>query len=517
MRRDEAPARAADARRRASRRRRWRWRQQRAQEVGDRQALARPQADHGLGRQRAVGDGAHDVGELRRGRARRSAVMSFVVEAIGRRASARRERRRRRSPARRGSRRAPGWPAGRPPAAAAARVDGGGRRRADRGEQGRPAEDARRGLRGRRSRRELEPLAGLQRLAVDALVEAHRACASGTPVRSAIADSVSPACTVYVRRWRRVRRGRRGRRGRDACSGGRRARARRHELVVAAPEGRPPRRRPRPRPRARSAPASGLGCARASSVDPGMAEEQRRIGRAARPERYASAHAAARSRSASARAASAGRAAAALVRGDDGARRGDEAAGAPRREGGREVLHAAALGADAREQEDGARHELAQARDVLGRGRADDRADVRQRVARPAPSSSTRRATRSHTGSPSRVGRSWTSAAPGFDVRTRTKTPARASRAALGQDAERVAPHVRVRREGVGAQALRRARTASASRRRAPARRRRRRRRCRRAWRRRGRAGRRRGHAASRPRSAAHPGAPRRSKQAAAA
>ena len=53
----------------------------------------------------------------------------------------------------------------------------------------------------------------------------------------------------------------------------------------------------------------------------------------------------------------------------------------PARPGGerrREVLDAAALRADARQQERRARHELAHARDVLGRGRADDGADVRQ-------------------------------------------------------------------------------------------------------------------------------------------
>ena len=83
---------------------------------------------------------------------------------------------------------------------------------------------------------------------------------------------------------------------------------------------------------------------------------------------------------------------------DDRARRGDEAAGAPGRERRGEVLDAAALRADAGQQERRARHQLAQPREVLGRGRADDGADVaRPVVAVARPSAATSAATRSQT------------------------------------------------------------------------------------------------------------------------
>ena len=73
-----------------------------------------------------------------------------------------------------------------------------------------------------------------------------------------------------------------------------------------------------------------------------------------------------------------GRAAGRLVRGRDRARGGHQAGGGVGGERGREVLDAAALGADPGQQEDRPRHELAHARDVLGRGGADDGADVVQ-------------------------------------------------------------------------------------------------------------------------------------------
>ena len=58
-------------------------------------------------------------------------------------------------------------------------------------------------------------------------------------------------------------------------------------------------------------------------------------------------------------------------------------AGRARGEGGRDVLHAAALRADARQQERGARHQLAQALEVLRDGGPGDRADVGDRPVGP--------------------------------------------------------------------------------------------------------------------------------------
>ncbi len=60
----------------------------------------------------------------------------------------------------------------------------------------------------------------------------------------------------------------------------------------------------------------------------------------------------------------------------DGAGGGDEPAGAAGKKGGGEILDAPALGADAGEQEDGMRHELAGAGEMLGRGGAHDGSDV---------------------------------------------------------------------------------------------------------------------------------------------
>ena len=115
--------------------------------------------------------------------------------------------------------------------------------------------------------------------------------------------------------------------------------------------------------------------------------------------------------------------------------------------------------------------------------------------------------------SPPNRAASSTSAAPGFDVRTRTKTPASRGRATVSSGFERVAAHVGADRHRVGAEAV-----DVAERRRRGAEQRLRvgegaRRRCRRAWRRRGRAARRVGVVDDEP-SASRPGAPRRSKQA---
>ena len=107
-------------------------------------------------------------------------------------------------------------------------------------------------------------------------------------------------------------------------------------------------------------------------------------------------------------------------------------AGGVGREGRREVVDGAALGAHAGQQEDRVRHQLAQAARA---GRAGSRrsprrrATARTRPRRRAPSSSTIRASRSCSGAPS-GSRSWRSAAPGLEVRTSTKQPAPAAAAA---------------------------------------------------------------------------------------
>ena len=209
---------------------------------------------------------------------------------------------------------------------------------------------------------------------------------------------------------------------------------------------------------------------------------------------------AARSRSASARAAAPGAAAGRCsCAARDRARRGDEAAGAAGREG---RARGPRRGRPARRcpgSRNGVRGISSRsAGEVLGRGGADDGADVVQRRCRapaaPRPSTMPRDAL-PHALAALGSARSSTSAAPGFEVRTRTKTPASRRARGLEQRLERVDAEQRVGGEGVGAEARDRRRTASASRRPAPARRRRRRRRCRRACRRRARAGRPRGRA----------------------
>ena len=137
------------------------------------------------------------------------------------------------------------------------------------------------------------------------------------------------------------------------------------------------------------------------------------------------------------------------------------------------------------------------------------------RLARPAAGalSATRRRAARAAGRRRRR-RSWTSAAPGLEVRTRAKTPAPASRGGGDQRLERVAAEQRVggerrRRRGraTGPQGVSSRRPAPGRRpRRSPARRR--------ACRRRPPAARRRGAAAQTSSSAPQPGAPRRSKQA---
>ena len=94
------------------------------------------------------------------------------------------------------------------------------------------------------------------------------------------------------------------------------------------------------------------------------------------------------------------------------------------------------------------------AAEVLGRGRPDHRAHA----AEPALAGEARRrsatssARRSCSGRPSSSA-SWSSAAPGFEVRTSRKTPAPAAGGRVDQRLERVAAEQRVGGEGVGAEA----------------------------------------------------------------
>ena len=108
-----------------------------------------------------------------------------------------------------------------------------------------------------------------------------------------------------------------------------------------------------------------------------------------------------RSSAAAAAAAAAGSPPRSRVGVDDRARGRDQPRGGVGREGGPQGLGAAALRAHAREQEERARHQLAQARQVLGpRGAARPRP---RRPARPRPSSSASAARRSCTGGSPRV------------------------------------------------------------------------------------------------------------------
>ena len=128
----------------------------------------------------------------------------------------------------------------------------------------------------------------------------------------------------------------------------------------------------------------------------------------------------------------------------------------PGREGRREVLDAAALGADARQQERRARHQLAHAREVLGRGGADHRADVGE-PARPPPSSSTSRARRSHSGRRRPAARSCDVGGAGVGGADEHEHPGPGGARGLDQRLERVAAEQRVDGQRVGARGRRRA------------------------------------------------------------
>ena len=161
-----------------------------------------------------------------------------------------------------------------------------------------------------------------------------------------------------------------------------------------------------------------------------------------------------------------------------------------------------------------ARHELAQAREVLGRGRADDGADVREPdVARLAELAHDRREAlvdrrRRRAAGPGRRPRRGSRCARGRTA------PASSARAASTNGASESRAEERVDGHRVGAETLDVAERRRRGAERAPGRRRRRRRRCRRACRRRSRAGRRSRAWATVAVSAVQPGAPRRSKQA---
>ena len=159
----------------------------------------------------------------------------------------------------------------------------------------------------------------------------------------------------------------------------------------------------------------------------------------------------------------------------DAARSGDERRGRAG-EGGAEVVGRAALGADAGQQQDRTRHQLAQAGEEARLGRADDRSRAAElagcrragRRARHDPA-----AIRSCSGPPP-ASRSSRSAAPGFEVRTRTKTPAPAAAAADRRAARASRRRAGIDGGGVGAEAARPRPTGSRWSRRARRRRRRR-------------------------------------------
>ena len=87
-------------------------------------------------------------------------------------------------------------------------------------------------------------------------------------------------------------------------------------------------------------------------------------------------------------------------------------------------------------------HELAQRGQPVGRRRADDRAHIAQPgLPTPSlPSSATIPASPSATVPPPASGWSWMSAAPGFEVRTSTNSPARAARASATNGASESDP-----------------------------------------------------------------------------
>ena len=141
-----------------------------------------------------------------------------------------------------------------------------------------------------------------------------------------------------------------------------------------------------------------------------------------------------------------------LVGADDPARGGDEAAGPAGREGGREVLTRPPC-APMPGSRNGARGISSRRRTRCSGTVAPVTAPTSagRRRAPASPSPATIRATRSHTRSPPRWRGPATSAAPGFEVRTRTNRPGARARAS---ELERVGAQVRVDGHGVGTEAL---------------------------------------------------------------
>ena len=138
-------------------------------------------------------------------------------------------------------------------------------------------------------------------------------------------------------------------------------------------------------------------------------------------------------------------------------------AAAARREGGAEQLGPAALGADAGDEEDRARHQLAQAGDVLGLGGADHRAHPAQ----PARAGEARGELVDQAGQPlvqRRLGRRQVLQVGGAGVAgaNQGEDAGAGARGGLDQRLERVAAEQRVGGEGIGAEARRRPPRASA-------------------------------------------------------
>ena len=123
----------------------------------------------------------------------------------------------------------------------------------------------------------------------------------------------------------------------------------------------------------------------------------------------------------------------------DRARGGDEAAGAAGRERRRRASRRRRPGRRRRAAGTACAASARACGEVLGRGGAGDGADVGESGGARLGRARRRARERSHSGSPPPSARSIRSAAPGFEVRTSTNTPAPA-RAALDQRLERVAP-----------------------------------------------------------------------------
>ena len=145
-----------------------------------------------------------------------------------------------------------------------------------------------------------------------------------------------------------------------------------------------------------------------------------------------------------------------LVGVGDRARGGDQPAGAAGRERRARAPRRRRPGRRCPGSRNGrVRHQLAQAREVLGLGRAGDGADVGEaraarsaelgdQSARAAPTAARRSRARGPAGR----------RRPGLDVRTSTNAPAALARAVVDQRLERVAAEQRVGGEGVGAEAV---------------------------------------------------------------